>query len=162
MRRDAFDVFGTGGQRLTYLPQDMPLPEPNPDDRPFWDACARKELRIQCCADCGSFRHPPSPKCGNCRSARSLWKQVSGDGMVFSYTIAHFATHAALKESLPYNVAVVLLEEAGDVRLISNVVDVAPDEMRIDMPVKLVWEPTRDRSFLPRFARRNDRQARTP
>jgi uncharacterized OB-fold protein len=150
------DATSTGARTGAYLPQDMPVPEPTPDDRPFWEACARRELRIQCCTDCGRFRHPPAPFCADCRSPQTAWKEVSGDGTVFSYTIAHFATHPALRDALPYNIAVVLLDGTGDVRLISNVVDVPPEGMAIGLPVRLVWEPTRDGGYLPRFARRPD------
>ena len=70
---------------------------------------------------------------------------------MFSYTIAHHAVHPTLKAALPYNIAVVLLEGAGDVRLVSNIIDAAPEEMRIDMPVELVWEDLPGGMTLPRF-----------
>jgi uncharacterized OB-fold protein len=138
---------------MSYLPEGTPLPNPGPDDRPYWEFCAKQELRIQCCTNCCRFRHPPAPFCASCGSGEMEWKQVSGNGSVFSYTVAHYATHPALKSALPYNIVVVMLDDADDVRIISNVVDVEPSEMKIGMPVRLVWEPLADGGCAPRFRR---------
>ncbi len=139
---------------MSYLPDGTPLPQPTPDDAPYWEFVRGRELRIQRCEACGHFRHPPMPNCPACRSGATEWAAVSGEGTVFSYTIVRHAAHAALKEALPFNVAVVMLDDAGDVRIISNVVDAAPDEIEIGMPVSLVWDATEDGGFLPRFRRR--------
>lgn len=139
---------------MSYLPDALPLPEPNPDDKPFWDHCRQRQLRIQRCGDCHRFRHPPVPLCPKCGSPAIVWAPVSGHGTVFTYTIIHHPTHPALKGFGPYNVAIVLLDDADDVRLVSNVVDAAPDEMRVGLPVTLAWEATRDGGFLPRFRKR--------
>ena len=136
---------------MSYLPDAMPLPDPTPDERQYWDFCRQKDLRIQKCGACGTFCHPPSPLCPRCRSDKITWAKVSGNGTVFTYTVVHHAADPAVKPALPYNIAVVMLEDADDVRLVSNVIDVAPDDMRIGLPVRLVWEPTRDGGFLPRF-----------
>ena len=141
---------------MSYLPEGMPAPAPGPEDAPFWESCNRGELRIQCCDDCGTFRHPPIPVCAACRSSKSTWTLVPGTGTVFSYTVAHHPTHPALRGSPPYNIAVIHLDGAGDVRLVSNVVDVPPDEMRIGMRVDLVWDAIGDGRLLPRFRREAD------
>jgi uncharacterized OB-fold protein len=138
---------------MPYLPDGTPLPRPTPDDRPYWEAIDRRELRIQCCAACNSFRHPPTPLCPDCGSDRIAWRQVPGTGEVFSWTIATHATHPALKAAVPYNIAVVALDGAGDVRIVSNVIDARPEEMRIGLRLRLVWEPTAAGGYLPRFAK---------
>ena len=139
---------------MSYLPNGVPLPQPTPDDREYWEFIRHRELRIQRCARCGRFRHPPMPCCPSCRSEGTEWARVSGNGEGFSYTIVHYAPHPALKSAVPFNVAVILLEDAGDVRIVSNVIDAAPEEMRIGLPVSLVWEPTEDGGWLPRFRKR--------
>jgi uncharacterized OB-fold protein len=63
------------------------------------------------------------PVCPGCQSTEIEWVPVSGDGTVFSYTVVHHPVHPALRDAVPYNVAVVLLDGAGDVRLVSNVID---------------------------------------
>lgn len=135
---------------MSYLPQGTPLPQPGPDDQPFWDFCARRDLRIQRCADCGRFRHPPMPFCAACGSGKTEWAKVPGTGTVFSYTIVHHPTHPALKSAVPFNIVVVHLDGADDVRLVSNVIDAAPDELAIGLRVALAWDEV-ENMFLPRF-----------
>ena len=45
-----------------------------------------------------------------------------------------------IQRCLAYNVAIVLLDGTGDVRLISNVIDVPLEKLRIGMRLSLVWE----------------------
>ncbi|HMS80431.1 MAG TPA: OB-fold domain-containing protein [Burkholderiaceae bacterium] len=137
---------------MAYLPDGTPSPQPGPDDRPFWDACARRELRIQRCSDCGRFRHPPMPRCPSCRSDAIEWAEVPGTGSVYSYTIVRHPVHPALVDAVPYNVVVVMLDGADDVRLVSNLLDVAPEDVAIGMRVALAWDDT-PAGPLPRFRR---------
>jgi uncharacterized OB-fold protein len=136
---------------MSYLPPGMPVPIAGPDDAPFWEACNRRELRIQRCADCGTFRHPPVPVCAACRSMQREWALVPGTGSVFSYTIAAHPTHPALRGHPPYNIAVVHLDGAGDVRLVTNIMDVATEDITIGMRVRLHWDELPDGQCLPRF-----------
>ncbi len=137
---------------MAYFPEGMPLPQPaDRDELPFFEACKRKELVIQRCADCRRFRHPPVPVCAHCGSFKTEWAKVPGTGTVFSFTVAYHPVHPALRDAVPYNVAYILLDEADDVRLVSNVMDAKPEEMRIGLRVRLEWDPTSDGSFLPRF-----------
>ena len=145
---------------MAYLPDGTPPPQPGPEDRPFWDACARRELRIQRCGACGRFRHPPMPRCPRCRSDAIAWAQVPGTGVVYTYTIVRHPVHPALVDAVPYTVVVVLLDGVDDVRLVSNLVDVAPDDVVIGMPVALVWDET-PHGPLPRFRRASATQAAT-
>ena len=136
---------------MSYLPEGTPLPQPNPDDKPYWDAIARRELRFQRCIRCRRFRHPPQPFCGFCSSPDTEWAPVAGAGTVFTYTIVHHPVHPALKSAVPYNVVVVMLDGADDVRIVSNIIDAAPNEIAIGMPVTLVWDEVEGGGVLPRF-----------
>ena len=78
---------------------------------------------------------------------------MPGTGSVYTFTIVHHAAHPALKGTVPYNIAIVLLDGADDVRLISNVVDVPPEGMTIGLRVKVAWEEALEGCFLPRFCR---------
>lgn len=142
---------------MAYLPSGTPVPVPGPEDRLFWAACDKRELRIQQCAACLTFRHPPAPICPACRSTETLWTQVPGTGEVFSFTIVRHPVHPIFKDQVPFNVAVILLDGAGDVRLVSNVMDAAPEEMAIGLRVRLQWDETEEGAVLPRFVR--DRSA---
>jgi len=57
----------------------------------------------------------------------------------------------AAGQELPYVIAVIALEGAGGVRIISNLVDVNPDELEIGSPVELVWEDMSADLAIPRF-----------
>lgn len=136
---------------MSYLPKGTPLPQPNPDDQTYWDFIARRELRFQRCVKCRRFRHPPMPFCGKCSSGEVEWAAVPGTGLVFTCTVVHHAAHAALKQAVPYNVAVVHLDEADDVRIISNVIDASPEEMKVGLRVVLAWDDNGEGTALPRF-----------
>lgn len=106
----------------------------------FWGYCAQVELRFQRCADCGVFRHPPSPMCPVCVSSQSRWDLAPDDAELFSYTVVHHAPHPALKEAVPYNVAIVAFPSIGWIRIVSNIIDAAPAELEIGMPLVLAWQ----------------------
>jgi len=124
---------------------------PDLHTRAFWDACSRRELRVQRCSDCGRFRQPPLPGCPHCASARSDWPLLAGRGHVYSYTIVHHAALPTLAGDLPYAVIVVELDDAPGARLISNLIDTPLDAIRIGMAVELVWDEPRAGLVLPRF-----------
>ena len=87
------------------------------------------------------------------------WKVVSGKGTVFTYTIGHHAVHSSLKGYQPYNVTIVLLDDADDVRLVSNVVDVEARDLKIGMPVTIFWDEISDGVYLPRFKKNLAKEA---
>jgi uncharacterized OB-fold protein len=95
------------------------------------------------------MRLPPAPVCPECRSADTDWKEVSGRGEVYTYTLVHRPIAAG--QQLPFVIAVIALEGAGGVRIISNLVDVDPGELEIGLPVELVWEDMSAEMAIPRF-----------
>jgi uncharacterized OB-fold protein len=48
---------------------------------------------------------------------------------------------------------VITLEGAGGVRMISNIVEIEPEELEIGMPVTVAWEDMSDDLAIPRFKR---------
>ena len=120
--------------------------------QPFWDATARHELVAAQCAECGAFRMPPTPFCPCCQSQRIDWRILSGRGEVYSYTIVERAIMPGMDEHLPYVPAVITLEGAGGVRLISNVVEVEVADLRVGMAVQVVWDDVPGQGVaVPRF-----------
>jgi len=132
-----------------FFPDSMPPPMADATTLPWWNAAAEHRLVVQRCASCGHTRHPPAPICPECRSADSDWKEVSGRGDVYSYTLVH--RPIAADQTLPFVVAVIELEGSGGLRMISNVVGVNPEEVEIGMPVELVWEDMSEDLAVPRF-----------
>lgn len=114
-------------------------PRPRPAlnrDNAFWFEAARDHrLVIQRCCSCGTLRHPPGPMCPQCRSLAWDTVESCGRASLYSWVVAHHPRHPAF--DAPYLVAVVELEEGT--RLITNLVDLAPDELEIGMPLRLRW-----------------------
>jgi hypothetical protein len=127
-------------------------PEPTIDDKPFWEYCAQRELRFQRCTSCKAYRHPPVPACPNCRSFGEEWVWAGEKGRIFSYTIVHHPVFPELADDVPYNIVIVEFPECGGVRLVSNVVDLEPEQILIGREVRLVWEPADNGLLLPRFS----------
>lgn len=138
-------------QEALYLPGDLAIVTPDVHTKPYWDACARQELRIQRCCDCRGWQHPPITGCQSCGSFNREFVLVSGKGVVYSFTIPCHPVIPSVRECVPYNVVVVALNEAPGVRLISNLIDMDSDEIRIGMPVELAWQRVDEDVCLARF-----------
>lgn len=131
---------------------EKPLPRPTEDSAPFWEAAHKGELRMQQCQDCGHFRFPPAVVCARCLSERHEWIKLSGRGIVFSWIVVHQSQHPAFNSDTPYNVAIVELEEGP--RLHTRIVGCANDEIRIGMPVEVVFDRVNDEVSLVNFTPR--------
>jgi len=149
-RKQGPATAGAEAMRL-YLPADMPAWEPTMDEQGFWKHCQSRRLTFQQCGDCHRFRHPPTPICPRCLSEKIVWKTAPDMAEVYSYTVIHYPSHPAVEPVVPYVVAVVRFPDMDDVRLVTNVVGVRGDEMRIGMPVELAWEGPVHGTYLPRF-----------
>ena len=132
-----------------FFPDGMPPALVDATTLPFWQAAAEHRLVVQRCTGCGHMRLPPAPVCPECRSTDSDWKQLSGRGEIYTYTVVHRPIAAG--QQLPFVIAVIALEGAGGVRMISNVVGASPDELAIGLPVELVWEDMSTELAMPRF-----------
>jgi uncharacterized OB-fold protein len=127
-------------------------PRPDPagaDDARFWSFVAAGELRLQRCADCATFRHPPKPLCAVCGSTVSEWVAASGRGEVWAATVIHPPTLPAFAARTPYAAVVVRLDEG--VFLVSNVLDRDPDAVVVGMPVEVVITEVEPDLRLPLF-----------
>ncbi|MCH2170160.1 OB-fold domain-containing protein [Myxococcota bacterium] len=118
---------------------------------PFWDACKKRELRLQRCADCGAFRHPPLAGCPSCASTRDEWALVGGRGRVYSHTTIYHPALPTVADEVPYNVVVVEFDDAPGARIISNVLDAEPEEIHVGLELELHWDDCGDGVVLPRF-----------
>ena len=136
----------------TFAPE-MPVPVVEPLTEPFWAAARERRLVFQRCRRCGTFRHLPHVMCGRCQSPDHEWVESEGRGAVYTYTIATHSVHAATAGAVPYNVVVVQLDDCGGVLVPSNLVDCAPEDVEIGMPVEVVWERLTDEITFPRFRR---------
>jgi uncharacterized OB-fold protein len=113
-------------------------PVPTPETKVFWEGTAVGELRLQRCQVCGPTYFPPQPHCPRCGSDDVEVIRASGRGTLYSYVISHLAAPGF---EAPYVIAVVELEEGP--RLLTNIVEVAPDPDRLplDLPLEVVYQP---------------------
>ncbi len=130
---------------------EKPLPLANEDTVEYWEACKRGELRLQRCAECGHWRFPPAVLCPRCLSERSSWERLGGRGKVYTFIVVHRPQHPAFYEEVPYNVAIVELDEGP--RMHARIVGCPNEEIRIDMLVEVTFEKKNDDVTMPYFKR---------
>jgi uncharacterized OB-fold protein len=118
---------------------------------PFWEAAKAHRLVVARCASCGHHRMPPTPFCPGCRSQEIDWAESAGRGAVYSYTVVSREIMPGMADSLPYVPAVITLDDAGGVRLISNVVDAEVEAIVVGAPVDVVWDDREDGITVARF-----------
>ena len=126
-----------------------PLPRIGPDTAPFWAATRDGKLRLPFCNSCGRAHLPAGPVCPFCFAYDLEWRDASGRGRISTFTVIYKDWFAAFAADIPYNVAQIELEEGP--RLTANVVELEPDELRIDLPVEAVFDPVSPEVTLPRF-----------
>lgn len=127
-----------------------PIPVVTDEMRPFFEAAREHRLVVQQCAKCRALRFPAREVCSNCLSFESDWGEVSGRGEVFSFGVMHQVYHPGFAGQVPYATVVVKLEEG--VKMVSNLVGVAPSDIRIGMRVQVVFEDITTDVTLPKFA----------
>jgi uncharacterized OB-fold protein len=125
------------------------IPGVTPLTEPYWAGALRGELLIQRCDACAQHWHPPLPRCPACHSAAITWVAASGRGRVYTYTVVYHATHVAMKDKVPYISALIQLDEGP--RILTNLRNCAEEDVRVDMPVKVLFEPLSDEISLPQF-----------
>ncbi|HZP44057.1 MAG TPA: OB-fold domain-containing protein [Candidatus Binataceae bacterium] len=132
-------------------PYQLPLPRARGRAAEFYAFCKNHELRFQRCSDCGAWRHVPRDMCAKCGSLKWEWARSSGRGKLFSWTTATQPMMPQFAESVPYSPAIVELEEG--VRMVTWIVGLKPEELQLDMPVKVVFDDVTPEVTLPKFER---------
>jgi uncharacterized OB-fold protein len=124
------------------LPAGMPRPVPEADklDAPYWEGTRAGELRVQRCRQCREFQWGPEWICHRCLAFDLEWVAVAPRGRIYSWERAWHPVHPALKDHGPYIVVLVELPEAGNVRMIGNLVGDPLQPVEIGAPVEAVFE----------------------
>jgi uncharacterized protein len=123
------------------------LPLLDSENEFFWTSGSDGRLRFLRCQRCHHYLHPPVPRCPMCWSEEVEPEPVSGRGEVFSFTVNHQSWDGSTD---PYVIAIVRLVEQDDLRLTTNLVDCAPDDVAIGQEVEVVFED-RDPVWVPLF-----------
>lgn len=126
-----------------------PLPRRRGFGAEFYAFCKNHELRFQRCKGCGTWRHVPREMCAKCASPEWAWERSSGRGKVFSWTTVTQPMMPQFADAVPYSPVVIELEEG--IRMVSWVVDASPNELRLDLPVEVVFDDVTSEVTLPKF-----------
>ena len=126
----------------TYLPGGLPVPAAAVDslDTEYWEAAKRHELVVQRCNSCKGYQWGPEWLCYQCHSFDLGWEKVSGKGTIYSWERIWHPVHPALKEACPYIVVLVELPDAGNVRMVGNLLGDAMQQVVIGSAVEAVFE----------------------
>lgn len=113
------------------------LPAVDALTEPYWSGAQAERLMLQHCRECAACWHPPQPWCPRCMSPDAEWREASGRGRLYSYTVVHHPTHSALADEVPYVVAVVELDEGP--HLVTGLRECDPGDIEMDMPLRVVF-----------------------
>lgn len=115
------------------------------DDDFFWEGVKEGRLLFQCCAECGTLRHPPGPMCPGCQSLKWEPRAASGRARVFAWLLSR---HPTRPDENPRIVALLELEEG--IRFVSNLQEVELGDIYQGMPVEVFYQEIGG-TVLPQF-----------
>lgn len=115
----------------------LPVPNSYMDTELFWQAAKEKKYLLQRCDDTGRFQYPPRPISLYTGSRRLSWVEVEGRGRLYSWTLTRVGWPGH-EDRVPYICAYVKLDEG--VRVLCNLVNCDAEQLKIGMPMRLVWE----------------------
>ena len=136
-------------QAATSRTASKPVPIPDTVSAPFFDGARDGRLMLQHCANCGGWSFPVRERCPHCFAGNLGWRAASGRGTLYTFAIMHQVMNPGFVASVPYNVSQIDLEEG--VRMISNIVGVANDALRIGMKLEVFFEDAGDDVRIPKF-----------
>ena len=125
------------------------LPSTDLETQPFWDGLKEGKFLLRHCNACGRDHYYPRPFCPSCWSDDVSWKEASGRGRLYTYSIVHVNDLPPFAERVPYVAAVVELDEGP--RVMTNVEGVAFEDLRVDMPLVVEFKPISDDVTIPVF-----------
>jgi uncharacterized OB-fold protein len=120
---------------------------------PFWAAAREGRVSVPRCTNCGTVVLPPKPYCFNCLSQSFAWEDLAGTGTIYTFTIVRHPLHPGLKDVVPYVSGIIELDgtQGAGARLMGNIFDCVPEDVRIGDPVQVVFEPLGDDYAMMRF-----------
>lgn len=126
----------------TYLNPGLPQPAPAPDglDRPYWEGLREERLLVQKCRSCATWQWGPEWVCHSCHSFDVGFEETTARGNIYSYERVWHPVHPALQEQGAYLVVLVELPDAGDIRLVGNLLGDPQQPVKIGAAVEGVFE----------------------
>jgi len=136
---------------------NKPLPHPTEASQPFWDGLKAHQVRIQQCEDCQHWIFFPRAHCPACASRRLAWRDISGEGTLYTYTVARVPTLPEFSDEMPQLLAVVQLDQGPHIN--TTLVGVAPEALRIGERVRPVFDERPGEATLLRYTPLGSAQA---
>ncbi len=127
----------------------MPLPRPDHDTQPFWDAAQEGRYVVPRCVACGVGHWPPGPMCPHCFGAEIAWGDAPTHGTVYSWVVATHPVAEVLVDQVPYAIALIDLEPG--VRVVGNVVGCDPSAIQAGLAVEVFFEEREEGVRVPNF-----------
>jgi len=131
----------------TRLVERVP-PSPLSFTRPFWDATRDKRFLLQYDPRNGKYQFFPRPVSIYDGQSELEWREVSGEGEIYSYTI-EVRARPPFQGHEPFALGIVTLKE--NVNVMANIVNCDREELRIGLPVRVCWLPLSNGTHLPAF-----------
>ncbi len=128
---------------------ERPLPVPDLDSAPYWEAAREHRFRLPRCNDCGTIAFPPRATCSKCLAGNMSWTDLTGRGTVYTYCVMHDTLIRGMEP--PFVIAQVELEDQPGLRITSNILDCPIENVRIGMPVEVTFEEVNEQVTLPQF-----------
>ena len=128
---------------------ERPLPRMTLDAMPYWEGARDHKLLYQICDGCGSVVFHPRCACPYCLSDSLRWAQSRGRGKVYSYSVIYRPPYEAWAAKVPYAVGIVELDEGF--YMFTEIIHPQPEQIRIGMPVEVVFDKVTDEVTLPKF-----------
>ncbi len=99
----------------------------------YWQSLAQGHLKTTCCRACDKLTFPPKPLCPYCWGSQVEWRELSGNGVLYSYTTVHAAPEV-FADAVPYDLGIVDLDEG--LRVAAGITGSATP--KLDQPVRAV------------------------
>jgi uncharacterized OB-fold protein len=129
-----------------YLPPGLPIPIPerNRLSAPYWEGLREGVLKVQRNPRTGAWQFPPQWIAYDDHGFELDWVAVAPRGVIYSWTRVWHPVHPALKDACPYIVVVVELPQAGNVRMLGNLLGDPRQDVPIGAAVDAVFEHHED------------------
>jgi uncharacterized protein len=117
--------------------EPLPLPEPTPVSRPFWDGLVRHRIMVQFSPSLDRYVFYPRSLAPGTLADDLEWREIDGGGTLYTYTVARRPTGPPWADAVPQLPAVVQWD-AGP-KFSTELVEIDPDDIRIGMRVRPVF-----------------------
>lgn len=132
---------------------NKPLPHPTPISQPWWDGLKTHQVRLQQCERCSTWVFFPRAHCPHCASPKLAWHTVSGEGTLYTWTVARVPTLPEFSDEMPQVLAVVQLDEGP--HLNTTLVGVDPSALSVGLRLRPVFDERPGSATLLRYAPRS-------